>query len=591
MRRWLNFDVSIRAKLLCSYLLLSIIPLLLLGVFQYNFYLEDYIRQGSDFSMQLANQITRSIKTYFSDIDAFSVDIAYNQMINDALDEQRFDPDYQNDIYTEAINDQLYLYMTSRPGINSIHVYGTKEDYHAYKSGTINRYYNAQVQDYIQRASQNYGRSYIVSRNEGQFYEKFYTTSIVRPIRSLYSYNVLGTLVINIDNSVFDSLIIDQVQVDSAYKIYIIDENGLVQYSSNKEEAGKSFENDLLYTQEIQKGRTTVVDAAGQRYLFSSTRSDIMNQTAVVLMPYSYLLKGINESTGIIIVIALGLALLAMLFALLLSHSITKPLQQLRSMFSHVGEPDYAMLHRVDGKNEVSVLWNGFYNMDARIKELLNETIDKENEKRIAEINALQMNINPHFLYNTLNSIRYLAIVQNAGNINHITNLLISLLKDIAKNKSRFVTVGQELGMVDNYMEIQKTVYMDKFDVSVVCPLELRDAVIIKFILQPIVENSIFHGMLPIERKGHIRIRIQRSDDNLLISVIDNGLGFKVPKDYNALEGDRSKNNHIGLRNIHQRLRLFYGEDYGLRIWSKYDLGTIVTLTLPYRTELEDEPC
>lgn len=579
LKKFFEYDISIKVKLISSYLILIIIPLIVLGVVLYAFYLDAFIVQASEYSDQLMDQINRNIESYFETIDQLSMNVAYDDSVNDILDNLYYTSQFRSPEDEQYLNETLSHYLLSNDGVDSIHIYGTEHNFHAYKKGTINQYYSPASQEYLSRARTTYGESFIISRFDKQFNENFFSISIIRPIISLYNFSTVGTVVINVNHRVLEDLI-DDIDLDSHNKILILNEKDEVLYSEDEAAIGRRLTEDLYFNKEYDKGLVNVYDQYGEKYLFISKRSSVTSHRAVVLIPYSQLTKSVNESSIFIVYLGLIIFAVSFFFSILITETITRPINELKATFHYVGKSNRGIKKKIDGTNEISELWRGFNNMVRRIEELISEIIGKEDEKRKAEIKALQMQINPHFLYNTLNSIKYLSIIQNANNIKRITNLLISLLKEIANNQTDYITIKDEINLIKKYIEIQKVIYLDKFSISIVCPEALYGKKIIKFILQPIVENSIFHGVLPNAKKGLIRIKIYQ-EEQLVIKIIDNGIGLNNNDDWESKSENEDRNNHIGLKNIDSRIKLFYGQEYGIVVKSKRNYGTIVTVVLP----------
>jgi two-component system sensor histidine kinase YesM len=577
-----KYDVSLKVKLICSYLVFITVLLSVLGVVLYNYYLDAFIKQASESAYQLTDQINKNIESYFEEIDQLSLNIAYDDKINKVLDDLDLDSDFANPADEQGINDQLYNYLLSKNGVDSIHIYTKDHYFQAYKRGTINELYHPSSEVFYTNVNRTNGRIYIESRTEKQFVENFFSISIGRPILSLYSFKPIGTLVVDVNNNVLKDLINDVRQKSNSMIIILNEKDDQVLYSEDSSEIGKRLTKDLFYNKSFDGNQTNVYDENKQKYLFISQRASITNHRIVVMIPYSDLTKNVNESSLFIIDIGVILLVVAFLIGILITNTITKPIKELQNSFRYVGKSSYGITKNISGKNEISQLWMGFNTMVKRIKELIDEIIGKENEKRRAELNALQMQINPHFLYNTLNSIKYLSIIQNANNIKRITDLLISLLKELANNQADYITIRDEINIVKKYIEIQKAIYLDKFSVSIICPKDLYTIKIIKFILQPIIENSIFHGILPCEKKGKIRIRFQKKD-YLIIKIIDNGVGLKDDQDWENTSKNGTENNHIGLNNINHRIKLFYGDQFGISVKSKRNIGTVVQVILPYQ--------
>ncbi len=198
----------------------------------------------------------------------------------------------------------------------------------------------------------------------------------------------------------------------------------------------------------------------------------------------------------------------------------------------------------------------------------------------------LQAQINPHFLYNTLDSIKWIATMQHSTGIVRVVSALSSLLKNMAKGFNEKVTIRQELDFVDHYITIEKIRYIELFDVEIVVEAPaLYDARIIKLTLQPLVENSIFSGIVPSGKPGSIQIHISSQDEVLYIRVRDNGVGISEENITRMLTDTSRVSKHymsgIGLPNVDRRIKLVYGQAYGLTIESQVGVYTCVTISIP----------
>ena len=278
--------------------------------------------------------------------------------------------------------------------------------------------------------------------------------------------------------------------------------------------------------------------------------------------------------------IAIGLTL-----SLLISRQLGAPISRLTKRLELISKGDFEPDHSIETDDEIGMIGRQINQMSGRISNLLETRVESEKEKDL-EIKMLQAQINPHFLYNTLDSIKWIATMQKNSGIVSVVTALSSLLKNMAKGFNEKVTLRQELDFLQNYVIIEKIRYIELFDIDIIVDQEeLYDARIIKLTLQPIVENAIFSGIEPSGRTGLITIRVWVKAGVLHISVTDNGIGIS-PENIEKLLTDtsritRSNMSGIGLPNVDRRFKLVYGEDYGLTIESVVDQYTTITITLP----------
>ncbi len=251
-----------------------------------------------------------------------------------------------------------------------------------------------------------------------------------------------------------------------------------------------------------------------------------------------------------------------------------------------ISSGNFARNPDIESNDELGIIGRQINEMSSHVSDLMENRTRDEQEKMNLEIKMLQAQINPHFLYNTLDSIKWIATMQHNAGIVKVVSALSSLLKNMAKGFNEKVTVRQELDFLDNYITIEKIRYIELFDVEIsVDEPSLYDARIIKLTLQPLVENSIFSGIEPSGKPGLIQIHIFSKEQVLYISIRDNGVGISEENIARMLtDTSRVAKNYmsgIGLPNVDRRIKLVYGPEYGLEIDSKVGLYTCVTVSIP----------
>ncbi len=293
--------------------------------------------------------------------------------------------------------------------------------------------------------------------------------------------------------------------------------------------------------------------------------------------------KATQATIGLVFLscIIIGLSL-----SLLFTRYLTRPIVRLMEHMDVISSGDFSRNPAIESNDELGVIGRQINEMSSHVSALMENRIRDEQEKMNLEIKMLQAQINPHFLYNTLDSIKWIATMQHSAGIVRVVSALSSLLKNMAKGFNEKVTVRQELDFLDNYVTIEKIRYIELFDVDItVEDPALYDAGIIKLTLQPLVENSIFSGIEPSGKPGLIQIHIYSREQVLYISIRDNGVGISK-ENINRMLTDTSRvTKHymsgIGLPNVDRRIKLVYGQEYGLAIDSEVGGYTCVTVSLP----------
>ena len=287
-----------------------------------------------------------------------------------------------------------------------------------------------------------------------------------------------------------------------------------------------------------------------------------------------------------ILIVFLFCIVIGLTLSLLVSHQLIAPINRLIERLKLIADGNFERDPTIETEDEIGVIGKQINSMSGRINELLESRVQSEHEKKDLEIKMLQAQINPHFLYNTLDSIKWIATMQKNTGIVQVVTALSSLLKNMAKGFNEKVTLRQELEFLDNYVTIERIRYIELFDLEVsVDDPALYEAKIIKLTLQPLVENAIFSGIEPSGRFGLIQIHAYAKEQTLYIRVTDNGIGIASEQIESLLSDTsrvtKSRMSGIGLPNVARRIKLVYGEEYGLTVESKEDCYTTITIALP----------
>lgn len=297
-------------------------------------------------------------------------------------------------------------------------------------------------------------------------------------------------------------------------------------------------------------------------------------------------LAAYGSGPGPYIVLSIVLLAVAILAgSLLLSREMLRPLHNLMALMGRMTGGEGTELAPVGGVYEVGQLGDSFNRMVARIRQLMVQVRTEQEQLHRSELKALNAQMDPHFLYNTLDSVIWLA---ESGDQKGVIQMVLALSKYFRLSLSGardFITVEDELQQVEKYLMIQKMRFGDAFTYQIVCEPEVRKARTPKIMLQPIAENAIVHGVGTMEEGGVIVITARRSGEELELAVRDNGCGIKPEVLEHILESDAGARSGIGLKNVHQRIKLACGGEYGLKVESELDEGTTVRVRLPLRFE------
>ena len=341
----------------------------------------------------------------------------------------------------------------------------------------------------------------------------------------------------------------------------------------------------LLSTLPEQAGDTRT-RLSGMDCIFTWERQPVSGLILCEVLPLKNMSlnpRAIRATVGLVFlsIIAIGFFL-----SLLFTRYLTQPIMRLSQHMDVIASGDFRRNSDIESDDEIGLIGRQINQMSSQVSVLMENRIRDEQEKMGLEIKMLQAQINPHFLYNTLDSIKWIATLQHNSGIVKVVSALSSLLKNMAKGFNEKVTVRQELDFLDSYVTIEKIRYIELFDVEIsVDDPALYDARIIKLTLQPLVENSIFSGIEPSGKPGLIQIHVYTQKQVLYISVRDNGIGISEENIARMLTDTSRVTKHymsgIGLPNVDRRIKLVYGKEYGLHIESQIGVYTCVTVSLP----------
>ncbi len=297
----------------------------------------------------------------------------------------------------------------------------------------------------------------------------------------------------------------------------------------------------------------------------------------------------IDTTLKVIFCILLVVLGITWLLVIVISDSISKPIMHLCEITKQVGTGNFTMQKIKGGGDEIATLESSFNNMLVKINKLVDNIKSKQNTLRMAELKLLQAQINPHFLYNTLDTITWMAEDGKSDEVVDLVSALSEFFR-VSLSKGRdYITLKEEESHIRSYLQIQQFRYADILEYEINIPQELSEFPVLKLTLQPIVENALYHGIKQKREKGKIIVEGEYSNQAILLTVKDNGIGMteetldKMRRSIKK-EGPITLDTGFGLANVNERIRLNYGKEYGLRIESEYNVGTTITVHLPMKS-------
>jgi two-component system, sensor histidine kinase YesM len=405
--------------------------------------------------------------------------------------------------------------------------------------------------------------------------------SCMRTINSEgFSGRSLGAVSVDVsEDSIYQ--IIKQANSTWYGELFLIDNEGNIISSLNREEVGTNIASEKIFEEisNLNTGYKRIVLNRKPSILFSR-QLELTGWQLVAIIPLNEILLPSKQVLNYLLTIIIFVTLIAVTVAFYISNGITKRIHQLISNMRKIKDENWDVYISVDSNDEIGILQKHFNYMVGHIKRLISEKYQSEIDKKSAELKALQAQINPHFLYNTLDMVNWLSYKYNAQDISSIIESLAKFFKISLSNGRDIISIKDELKHVEIYLDIQNKRFDNSigaiFDISE----EIYELATVKLILQPIVENAILHGIQEKQdKKGSIRIAGRREKDRVLLEVEDDGVGINEETLKSLLHKSNTKG--YGVKNVNERIKLYFGENNGLSYESEPGKGTKVTIVFP----------
>ncbi|WP_163578967.1 cache domain-containing sensor histidine kinase [Gracilibacillus saliphilus] len=573
-KNWFNWlDKSLRLKMLVMFVLLTVFPLVLIGLISYIKSSNIVSERAYSLAQIKTSQITREIDVLFQDIHRFN-EIGKQQSTVQFLLHQEETYDEAKEIL--SLFDFYQKSYLSGEDIFDIEIMNLEGKTISHNKGVYQRT-DIDTEEWLTE-DPTQAQMEIIYRNGFPILEV--TNAIVWDITD----SVIGLLRITIDASVITSVLDDVTLTESSF-FFITSTNRDIFFQQKQRNAADNDYIDLDRISEKEQGYYT---DGGTFYVYETSK--MTDWKVIGQAPLHEIMKDSNEIRSLIFLTVICSIIFIIGLYMFISNKLILPIRILKTKMTQAAEGNlHAKVHPV-GEDEIATLGHSFNQMIAKIKLLLDLSIEEQKKLKAAEFRTMQAQINPHFLYNTLDTIVWLAEAKEHESVIELTKAL-SQYSRISLNKGKdWITIADEMSHIDSYLYIQQTRYEDILDVSVDVDQNIYHYHILKLLLQPVVENAIYHGIKNKRGKGFLRINgTLEGDDKIRFEVIDNGIGMdedRLEKLRNHLISGEivpDSKNGFGLINVQQRIQLYYGKEFGLKINSWKGSGTKVTITIPKR--------
>lgn len=563
---------SIQSVITLSFTSVMLLAMLIVSISLYHLFSESAEKSAALSTQQIVDQVGLNLNSYIEDMMEIS-DIIRSSLKSDI---------YQKDDLPYILNVTKKL----RKDIATVVVYSQRGNVIiSNPRGVYNKNYEVTQQDWFITLLNNPVDYIFLSPHVQRFFEDSHPWVVSLCRASAYYENGKPVVFITVVDMNFRTIekMCNNVSLGKRGYIYIIDKYGNMVYHPQQQMIYAGLKTENTMDALTREPGTYFEDFDGERRIMTIKNISYSGWRIVGISYVDELVTNRKHFNRFIMFISIFGVIFEMMASMFISYKISQPVKRLENKMKRLENGDFNISVEEKGEDEVRQLSRTFNMMVGKIKMLMDQIITEQEEKRKSELKALQAQINPHFLYNTLDSIIWMNENQNYEGVTVMVSALSKLFRISLSKGQEVISIADELEHARSYLTIQKMRYKDKYDYFIDIEPGLESERTLKLILQPIVENAIYHGIGPLNEKGIIRISVKSEGDNILFQVTDNGYGIKpeILKNLLSQESTSYHSGGVGLKNVNERIKLFYGEEYGIEILSEVDVGTTVNIRIP----------
>lgn len=572
--------MKLRRKILLAIILLVFIPVIALGSVSYFSFSKAVEKKTSHFYWISLQETDRKLKFALNEINSISNSAITQKLVQMMLKQADFAVTYDR---KQEINN-----LFNHPMITSLSVYGQgKLLYSDHESMPLEE---LKRQNWYSKVEKAEGRPVWIGpgENEGPAGSRQETPVLIqsRIIKDYYSLEDIGVLVIYVKPDLLDQVFWDAATLQQG-DILLVNKQGSIVFDKEGKRAGEQTSFPFL-DNGFSKGKGYYTDDyLGEKSLITYMPSHIKDWYLAAITPDRLIASESVSIRNIAMILGAISLLSAFLFDRFFVRRIVRSIISAVNGMKRVQQGIFIPIKpQQKTEDETGLLIDGFNRMSTQIQELLQQVETEQARKKEAELQALVAQINPHFIYNSLESINSMAVLEGNKDISKMVVSLGKLLRISISENEELISLGMEMEHVRHYMNIQKYRFEDRFDYDISLPDHLKHYFTQKLIVQPIVENALYHAIEPMQESGMITVSVSESGQDLLIDVTDNGPGFDRETLLKLWQKEHSqpkkyRDNGVGLKNVHERLMLRFGSRYGIMICSSSGCGTTIRIRIP----------
>ncbi|MBP1994085.1 sensor histidine kinase [Paenibacillus eucommiae] len=576
------YSLSINKKITLAFMFALSLLIILLAIFTYRISSSILIGKAVENTAQNLRLVTEKLEIIFENAENYSQIAITNNTIQQIVSEPPTDNPLENYNKYFAVQEALRNIADSKTFVDALILYDhNKQIYDSGSLGSITNiselYFNKFANSFYGLVWEDTEASNYLKVNEGRN-----VISLFQKFNSARTGVPLGLLQLSIDEKYIADQYAD-IDIGASGNLFIVNKNGRVASDPRKDKLYTSISKDIYFpwVQSHEGGKVFHMD--GKDVLVVSRSYPRFDWVIIGMVPIYEITKDNQILTRRFFGIGAIFVLAAVILTILIAKSITKPLNTIKRTVKDVQEGNLDVRLDIKSRDEIGALAKEFNKMVGNTKMLMENIIEEQKKKKEYELAVMQSQINPHFLYNTLESICGLADLKRNEDVVKVVNQLALFYRGVLSKGSPVISIEDEILITQTYLGILKIRYGDQIAYTFDFDPNVYKYKSIKLLLQPLVENSIYHGLKNKRGKGHICVKGRIEGGHVVLYVIDNGVGMKqeqVDNLFNIGEADYKKKS-FGLKITDERIKLYFGAAYGLHIQSEYGAGTTVKITLP----------
>ncbi|NEW05048.1 sensor histidine kinase [Paenibacillus sp. SYP-B3998] len=571
-----------------------VLPILTISATILQVYKRDLLQQTTERTLQTLHAVTYSIEQEINNVVTFSAAVGMDSEVLETATLLHESTTSERQPYYIDLSKALGKYSSSMSGrVQSINFFYKGGGVYSYLKDLAIEDTNLRKMDWYKPTVTGQDHVHFLGKQVGVLYGAPESTSIVTTISPSYFQMLhdIDFIYFVFSRDHFEKILWQNpISGSSAFRI-VTTGGDVIASSYNLPPKEQGIEASLMSRITSEREGNFVDTIHGQKMLVAFATVDIANWKVVYQIPYSELTANYRSIYQLVLFATFVVIVVFLIISFYLVHNLMKPIHVLVVKMSRVMDGNLNAKIEASGSAETVTLGRTFNHMMDQIKLLIKQTEQQEKAKQKAEFAAMQSQINPHFLINTLNSIKLMAIISRVDNIRNMTQALIRLVSSSFNRGGSLTPLSDEVDNLKQYIFIMETRYGNKFEVQWDVDESAKPLYILKLLLQPILENAITHGLVSKETNGTIRIVIHKKGEQLCIGIADDGIGISDEQIEKLQDPDQDYTfSGMGILNVHHRIQLHYGQQYGVTIERLEPSGTKVEITVPViRSREEDQ--